>query len=193
LARRDGVVRYPARCQLMLAANPCPCAPPDERDCICAPSPRRRYLGRLSGPLLDRVDLRSLGTLTNAEAREGWVPRDAFERAAMDRLTSGIQLDLGQLDAAEQFAASAVRTYGDTHLRRGRTRAELTLAEVYVRAGEPRGLVLARQAIDAVSSLQSVAVRRERLVPLATALEARPGSDAKELARMAHQVAATRV
>ncbi|MGH3769990.1 MAG: YifB family Mg chelatase-like AAA ATPase [Pseudonocardiaceae bacterium] len=58
LARRDGVVRYPARCQLVLAANPCPCAPPDERDCACAPSARRRYLGRLSGPLLDRVDLR---------------------------------------------------------------------------------------------------------------------------------------
>ncbi|MGH3884357.1 MAG: YifB family Mg chelatase-like AAA ATPase [Pseudonocardiaceae bacterium] len=58
LARRDGVVRYPARCQLVLAANPCPCAPPDDRDCICAPSARRRYLGRLSGPLLDRVDLR---------------------------------------------------------------------------------------------------------------------------------------
>jgi magnesium chelatase family protein len=57
LARRDGVVRYPARCQLVLAANPCPCAPPDERDCICAPSARRRYLGRLSGPLLDRVDV----------------------------------------------------------------------------------------------------------------------------------------
>jgi magnesium chelatase family protein len=58
LARRDGAVRYPARCLLVLAANPCPCAPPDERDCTCAPSARRRYLGRLSGPLLDRVDLR---------------------------------------------------------------------------------------------------------------------------------------
>jgi magnesium chelatase family protein len=58
LARRDGVVRYPARCQLVLAANPCPCAPADERDCSCAPAARRRYLGRLSGPLLDRVDVR---------------------------------------------------------------------------------------------------------------------------------------
>ncbi|HEY3895661.1 MAG TPA: YifB family Mg chelatase-like AAA ATPase [Pseudonocardiaceae bacterium] len=57
LARRDGVVRYPARCLLVLAANPCPCAPPDERDCICPASTRRRYLGRLSGPLLDRVDV----------------------------------------------------------------------------------------------------------------------------------------
>ena len=36
LARRDGVARYPARFQLVLAANPCPCAPADPRDCICA-------------------------------------------------------------------------------------------------------------------------------------------------------------
>ena len=35
LARRDGVARYPARFQLVMAANPCPCAPADPRDCIC--------------------------------------------------------------------------------------------------------------------------------------------------------------
>jgi len=58
LARRDGVVCYPARFQLILAANPCPCAPADPRDCICKPAEKRRYLGKLSGPLLDRVDLR---------------------------------------------------------------------------------------------------------------------------------------
>jgi magnesium chelatase family protein len=58
LARRDGVAVYPARFQLVLAANPCPCAPADPRDCMCAPAAKRRYLGRLSGPLLDRVDLR---------------------------------------------------------------------------------------------------------------------------------------
>jgi magnesium chelatase family protein len=57
LARRDGVACYPARFQLVLAANPCPCAPADPRDCICAAAAKRRYLGRLSGPLLDRVDL----------------------------------------------------------------------------------------------------------------------------------------
>jgi magnesium chelatase family protein len=58
LARRDGVARYPARFQLVMAANPCPCAPTDPRDCICAAVAKRRYLGKLSGPLLDRVDLR---------------------------------------------------------------------------------------------------------------------------------------
>ena len=58
IARRDGVARYPARFQLVLAANPCPCAPANPQDCICSPPQRRRYLGKLSGPLLDRVDLR---------------------------------------------------------------------------------------------------------------------------------------
>ncbi|MEU7767713.1 YifB family Mg chelatase-like AAA ATPase [Nocardia sp. NPDC049190] len=58
IARRDGVARYPARFQLVLAANPCPCAPARDVDCICAPLARRRYLGKLSGPLMDRIDIR---------------------------------------------------------------------------------------------------------------------------------------
>lgn len=39
-------------------ANLCPCAPADPQDCVCAAVVKRRYLGKLSGPLLDRVDLR---------------------------------------------------------------------------------------------------------------------------------------
>jgi magnesium chelatase family protein len=58
IARVKGSITYPARFQLVLATNPCACAPPKEADCVCSPSARRRYLGRLSGPLLDRVDLR---------------------------------------------------------------------------------------------------------------------------------------
>ncbi|OJZ68013.1 hypothetical protein BRW65_25615 [Mycobacterium paraffinicum] len=58
LARRDGVACYPARFQLVLAANLCPCAPAEPQDCVCAAAAKRRYLGKLSGPLLDRVDLR---------------------------------------------------------------------------------------------------------------------------------------
>ncbi len=58
LARTDGVVRYPARFQLVMAANPCPCAPPRDTDCTCSSLTKRRYVARLSGPMLDRVDLR---------------------------------------------------------------------------------------------------------------------------------------
>lgn len=50
---------YPARFQLVLAANPCPCGQSGGRgaDCTCTPRARRSYFGKLSGPLLDRVDL----------------------------------------------------------------------------------------------------------------------------------------
>ncbi len=58
LARASGAVRYPARFQLVLAANPCPCAAGRDVDCTCASGVRRRYLSRISGPLLDRVDIR---------------------------------------------------------------------------------------------------------------------------------------
>ncbi|MGB2567347.1 YifB family Mg chelatase-like AAA ATPase [Micromonospora citrea] len=58
LARSGGGTEYPARTQLVLAANPCPCAKPSgDAYCECSPLARRRYLGRLSGPLLDRIDV----------------------------------------------------------------------------------------------------------------------------------------
>lgn len=59
LARGAGTARYPARFQLVLTANPCPCGKGGGKglDCTCTVQQRRRYLGRLSGPLLDRVDL----------------------------------------------------------------------------------------------------------------------------------------
>jgi magnesium chelatase family protein len=58
LHRAAGVSTFPCRCQLILAANPCPCAPATgDADCGCSSIARRRYADRLSGPLLDRVDL----------------------------------------------------------------------------------------------------------------------------------------
>lgn len=60
IARSSGVVRFPARFLMVLAANPCPCGRFSLTDgsCDCPPSAIRRYQARLSGPLLDRVDLR---------------------------------------------------------------------------------------------------------------------------------------
>jgi magnesium chelatase family protein len=70
IARSGATARFPARFTMLLAANPCPCAAPKQRDCGCAPSVRRRYLARISGPLLDRVDLKSqLKEVTRAELR----------------------------------------------------------------------------------------------------------------------------
>ncbi|EXU69080.1 hypothetical protein Z951_06145 [Streptomyces sp. PRh5] len=60
VARSAGMMRMPARFLLMLAANPCPCGRHGlvADVCECSPATVRRYQARLSGPLLDRVDLR---------------------------------------------------------------------------------------------------------------------------------------
>ena len=60
IARANFLVRYPARVQLVLAANPCPCAKPvvgGFASCECPERVKQRYLGKISGPLLDRVDI----------------------------------------------------------------------------------------------------------------------------------------
>lgn len=59
VARARASVRFPARFQLVMAANPCPCGMGFGKgaECTCKAMTKRAYLGRLSGPLLDRVDL----------------------------------------------------------------------------------------------------------------------------------------
>lgn len=74
VSRLVSQVEFPARFQLVLAANPCPCGLAFEREsrCACTPMARIRYLGRLSGPLLDRVDLRiEMRAASRAELRGG--------------------------------------------------------------------------------------------------------------------------
>lgn len=60
IARSIGVAKFPAQFQLVMAANPCPCglSMSPNRSCVCTASAKLRYLNRLSGPLLDRVDIR---------------------------------------------------------------------------------------------------------------------------------------
>lgn len=59
LSRARGTVRFPASIALVAAANPCPCgfAGHPDRPCKCVPGQLERYRARLSGPLLDRIDL----------------------------------------------------------------------------------------------------------------------------------------
>lgn len=60
IARAAVVARFPAAFTLVMAANPCPCARADTgaAGCTCTPGVKRDYLARLSGPLLDRVDVK---------------------------------------------------------------------------------------------------------------------------------------
>ncbi|MDR2054983.1 MAG: YifB family Mg chelatase-like AAA ATPase [Desulfovibrio sp.] len=59
IARVAQSVTYPAACMLVAAMNPCPCGyyGDAEHKCVCRPDQRDRYMSRLSGPLLDRIDV----------------------------------------------------------------------------------------------------------------------------------------
>lgn len=95
--RGGTITRFPARFILVLAAGMCPCdayrlAGPGEAVCACTPLARRRYFGRLAGPLLDRVDLMvnllpviSDGALADADPAESGMTVAGRVAVARDR------------------------------------------------------------------------------------------------------------
>lgn len=92
LHRAGGTARYPARFQLVLAANPCPCGRAIGKglECSCAPMARRRYFSRLSGPLLDRVDLQlEVAQVTRADRLVLEPPEDTATVATRVRAARG--------------------------------------------------------------------------------------------------------
>lgn len=60
VSRASGTVEYPASFILIASMNPCPCGNAGSKDleCTCSPAEKQRYLKKLSGPLLDRIDLK---------------------------------------------------------------------------------------------------------------------------------------
>ncbi len=59
ISRAKSVVDYPAGFMLVASMNPCPCGFHNhpEKECTCPPGAVRKYLNRISGPLMDRIDL----------------------------------------------------------------------------------------------------------------------------------------
>jgi len=94
ISRAAGKAEFPARFQLVAAMNPCPCgyAHDSQRRCRCSPAQIERYLQRLSGPLLDRIELQvGVPRLAPAEFRKTASPHRESQRvrarvdAARDR------------------------------------------------------------------------------------------------------------
>ena len=58
VCRLDGSYRFPAKCQIIAAMNPCRCGYfPDKKKCTCTPLQIKSYLGKISQPFLDRIDI----------------------------------------------------------------------------------------------------------------------------------------
>ncbi|HEX6694436.1 MAG TPA: YifB family Mg chelatase-like AAA ATPase [Longimicrobiales bacterium] len=93
VGRARGVLTYPASFMLVAAMNPCPCGyyGSGTTQCICSPLQVQRYVARVSGPLLDRIDLHvTVPPLTGPELAvrapgESSLAMSARVRAARDR------------------------------------------------------------------------------------------------------------
>ncbi|MEJ2860564.1 YifB family Mg chelatase-like AAA ATPase [Actinomycetospora flava] len=139
LARTDGAVRYPARFQLVMAANPCPCAPPKPTDCTCSSLEKRRYTQRLSGPMLDRVDLQVELQAVEALSWDG-ATGPALEETPESTASVRARVLAARAAARERWRDAGWRTNaevpGPELRRRGRLpRAAAELLERQLRSG----------------------------------------------------------
>ncbi|WP_406169794.1 YifB family Mg chelatase-like AAA ATPase [Streptomyces canus] len=118
IARSAGVVRFPARFLMVLAANPCPCGRFSQTDdfCECPPSAIRRYQARLSGPLLDRVDLRVQVDRVTRDQLAGRGARGESTAVVADRVRAARER------AAMRFAGTPWRTNSEVPGRELRSR-----------------------------------------------------------------------
>lgn len=93
IARAQGTLTFPARFLLVAAMNPCPCGYENDPDheCSCTPMQLQRYRKRLSGPLLDRIDLAIEVPRVSTESLQEYTPAEPSEsvrkrvQAARDR------------------------------------------------------------------------------------------------------------
>jgi magnesium chelatase family protein len=110
--RSGGAAKFPAKFQLILAANPCPCGHGygSGRKCRCSDQVRTRYLAKLSGPLLDRVDIRlSISPATKAKL--------AASRSGSERSISSAELREGVMAARGRAAIRLAGTPWSTNAK----------------------------------------------------------------------------
>src|SRR6202522_3990155 len=93
IARASMSLTFPARFMLAAAMNPCPCGYFNDksRECMCTPPMIQRYVAKVSGPLLERIDVHievpavQNMELRSAAAAEGWAPIRTRVLAARER------------------------------------------------------------------------------------------------------------
>ena len=103
ISRLKNKVRYPASFMLVAASNPCPCGYYGEGDrCTCTVGQRTRYLSRLSGPVMDRIDIQ-LWVRPVQSAQLGMIGRVEPSAAVAERVRRARTLQ------QERFASEAIR------------------------------------------------------------------------------------
>lgn len=133
-------MRLPARFMLVLAANPCPCGRHSMLGggCDCSPSAVRRYQSRLSGPLLDRLDLR---VEVEAVSRSELIEHGRGETTAQ----VAARVQEARARAAARYADTRWRTNSDVPGHELRTRWHVAPGALHAAERDmERGLLTAR-------------------------------------------------
>jgi magnesium chelatase family protein len=150
IARASGAATLPARFQLVAATNPCPCGHAGEEDrCTCAPGVPERYVGRISGPLRDRIDVWvTLARVKAAAMVEGIDPESSATVAARIAAARAQQTARrgGKLNA--RLGGRALRTFAAMRPLTTRRLADLADAERLSGRGTERLLRVARTVAD---------------------------------------------
>ncbi len=116
IARSIGNVTFPAQFLLVLAANPCPCGKFTGRghNCTCSSQQVRRYLARLSGPLMDRIDMRihvdPVGRVDMARTELGESSADIRKRVIAARAVAAKRFTDYTWTLNSQIPSRALRT-----------------------------------------------------------------------------------
>ena len=134
ISRASQQLRFPARFQLITAMNPCPCGynGDPQQACRCTPDQIQRYRGRISGPLLDRIDLRlrihrmPIGELQDAPPGESSATVRARVCAARQRQAARQHTVNAQLSAADVARHCTLDQPGKQFMRQAEERLKLS-------------------------------------------------------------------
>ena len=159
ISRRLTSVTFPARLMLVAAMNPCPCGfrGDRERECVCSGHRLQQYRSRLSGPLLDRIDLRLDVPRVSPAARRG---RRQSEPSAVIRE----RVRLARARQTRRLADSGV--YANAHMNARQLRTSCRL--------DPAAAALLDQAYD---RMRLSARAADRVVKVARTIADLDGSD----------------
>ncbi len=170
IARSTGTLSFPARFMLIAAMNPCPCGYWGDpvRECTCSPATVVRYQKRISGPLLDRIDI-------HVE-----VPRVDYEKLADDRRGEPSAAIRERVERAREVQQ---RRFAGTNLT---CNAEMGPAQVReVCRLDDAGRALMRAAMQ---QLQMSARAFHRILKLARTIADLAGSERIETAHLAEAI-----
>ncbi len=170
IARSTGTLTFPANFVLIAAMNPCPCGYANDpfKECTCSPVVVSRYQKRISGPLLDRIDI-------HVE-----VPRVDFDKLSDDRRGEPSSVIRARVEAARERQR---QRFAGTHLR---TNADMGVAEVrtFCRIDDAGRSLLGA----AMRQLQLSARAYHRILKLARTIADLADSERIEVAHLAEAI-----